>query len=146
VTTGKKWLAVLDAKLLQAIGITEIRCRMTVVESHLLLVAHGAHLNADVTKAVELSPHLADLGGHELIVVDHPIVTKRAAGRATEDAQCKYPLPEQRHTRIVIMANPVDFAVLDPLGGIEHLGGRDVVRGTRLVIGTPFRGPPYLVG
>src|ERR1700730_14647271 len=145
VTAGEKRLAVLDAKLLEAIRVAKIRGSMTVVESHLPLVAVGAQLNADVTKAVELSSHLADLGGHELVMVHEPIVTKRASSRATGDAQREYPLPEQRHRGLVVVAKLVDFTFLDPLDGIEHLRGRHVVRGTRLVIGTPFRGPPFLL-
>src|SRR5262249_23599974 len=124
--------------------VTKIRCCMTVVEPHLPLVAIGAELNADVTKAVELSPHLADLSGHELVMVHEPIVTKRAPGWAAGNAQRKDPLSEQRHRGLVVMAKLVDFAVLDPLDRVEHFCGRDVVRGTRLIIGTPLRGPPFL--
>src|SRR5215207_8237713 len=41
------------------------------------------------------------------------------------------------------MADLVDLAVADPFRRVEHLCGRDVVRGAGLVGGAPFRRPPW---
>ena len=98
-----------------------------------------------MAKAVELGPYLTDLSGDELVMVHQPIFAERASCRAAGDLEREGALPKQGHAGFVIVSQLIDLAILDPLGGVEHLLRRDVVRGARLVIGTPFRGPPFLL-
>ena len=46
----------------------------------MVLSAVGADLHADVAEAVKLGAHLADLGGHELVVPDDLVASERSAG------------------------------------------------------------------
>ena len=116
-----------------------------VVEPHLALVAVLAHLDADMTEAVELRAGLADLGGEKLVMIHKLVVAERAAGRTTGNAQREHTRAEQRHALLVDAADLVDLAVLDPFRRIEDLRRRDVVGCAGLVVLAPFRGPPWLV-
>jgi len=136
-------LAMLDAELLEAVSVAEIRNRMAVVETHLGLVAGGAHGDTDVAEKVELRSYLPDLGGHELVVINQAVLAERPAGWTAGDAQREDALAEQRHRGFIVVPQLVDLAVLDPLRGLKHFRGRDVVRRAGLVLGAPFGRPPF---
>ena len=136
-------LQLLGAELLQAVGVADLGGGEAVVEMHLALVAVLAELDADMAEAVELRADLADLGGEKFVVIDQLVRAERAAGRAAGNAQREGARAEQRHALLVGAADLVDLAVADPLGRVEHLGGRDVVRGAGLVGRAPFRRPPF---
>ena len=87
VPAREQRLQLLDAELLQAVGVADLGQREAVVETHLGLVAVLAELDADVAEAVELGADLADLGREELVVIDELVLAERAAGRAAGNAQ-----------------------------------------------------------
>lgn len=124
---GEQRLEFFDAKLLQAVGVADLRCGETIVEPHLVLVAVAAQLDSDMAEAVELRAGLADLRGQEFVVIDHLVVAERAAGRAAGNTQRERARTEQRHAAFVDAADLVDLAVLDPFRGVEDLFGRDVI-------------------
>ena len=95
-------------------------------------------------KAVELRADLTDFGRKILVVIDELVRAERAAGWAAGNTQGEGARAEQRHALLVGAADLVGLAVADPLGGIEHLGRGDVVAGAGLVIGAPFRWPPFV--
>ena len=84
---------VLDAKFLQPVGVGHLGHGDAVVEAHLVHVALLA-VDADMAEAVELGADLADLGGHEIVVVDHLVVAERAASGCPGDAESEDPRPE----------------------------------------------------
>ncbi|MGY4382215.1 hypothetical protein ACVWZ3_009854 [Bradyrhizobium sp. i1.3.6] len=94
---GEDRLKLLDAKLLEPVCVANFCSCEAIVESHLALVAVLAELDSNMAEAVELRTGLADLGGQEFVVIDHLIVTERAAGRAAGNAQCEYTRTKQRH-------------------------------------------------
>ena len=87
VAAREQRLQLLDAELLQAVGVADLGRGEAVVEMHLALVAVLAELDADMAEAVELGAGLADLGRQELVVVDQLVLAERAAGRPAGDAQ-----------------------------------------------------------
>jgi hypothetical protein len=138
-------LAVLNAELLQAVGVDHLKFGHAVVEACFRQVAGLAHLDADMAQPVELGTRLADLGGQELVVTDQPVSAEPGAHRRDPDVESA--LAVLRHRRLVDAANAVDLAVLDDLDGVENLGRRDPVGRTGLVVLAPFgMGPPRLVG
>ena len=88
-------------------------------------------------QAVELRADLADLAGHELVVVHELVGPERPAGRPPRDRQREAARAIQRHARLVDAAQPVDFAVANQLDRVEHFLRGDPVRRARLVARTP---------
>ena len=80
-----------------------------------------------MAEAVELGPDLADLGDDELVMVHEPVFAEWAAGRTTRIRIVKARFPNRGMVEFVVVSHPVDLAILDPLGGVEHLLGSDVV-------------------
>src|SRR5512139_1477364 len=105
---GEDRFQLLDAELLETIGVADLLGGVTVVEPHLAPVAVLAHLDADVTEAVELRASLADLGGEKFVMIHQLVVAERAAGRATGNAQRERTGAEQRHALLVDPADLVD--------------------------------------
>src|SRR6185369_1355257 len=124
---------VLDAELLESIGLCEIEPVVAVVEE----VA-----DADVAEAVELRADLAELAAHELVVIDHLVRAERA--ERLRNLQAEVARAEDRHAALVRAAELVHDSLRDHALCLEHLRGRDSVRGAALIRRAPARREPVV--
>src|SRR5205823_10602344 len=98
---GEEGAGVLDAELLEAVGVAELGELVAVVEDVL-----GADADADVAEAVELGADLADLAANQLVVVDDLVLAHRPAGRPARDGQAEMALARDRH---ILLGEPAEL-------------------------------------
>src|SRR4029079_11654828 len=92
---------------------------------------------ADVAEAVELRADLAELAAHELVVIDHLVRAERA--ERLRNLQAEVARAEDRHAALVCAAELVHVSLRDHALCLEHLRGRDSVRGAALIRRAPAR-------
>jgi hypothetical protein len=134
-----------DAELGQTRSRRKVRFDEAVVQPHVVAFAIGADLHADVAEAIELRPDLTDLGGHELVVPDDLVAAKRSTGRGAGYAHDELARAEQRHLRVVFVAQLVDLALVG-LGerAQDHLGlGVPVGRAGLVTLPPQIVRPPF---
>src|SRR5215470_8311419 len=134
-------LDVLNAELLEAVGVAHLDLCEAVVESHLVLVL-ALKCHADVAEAIELRSDLADLTRDELIMVNEVVRSERAAGRPAWDTQREAPLAEHRHARFIEMAHLVELAGFNQSQCVQYFFRRYQICGADLIVLTPFGRPP----
>jgi hypothetical protein len=100
--------------------------------------------NADVARAVELRPDLADLGRDELVVVDERVLPERPAGRRARNRHRPAARAEGRDARVIELAERRDLALFHQPHRLHDHRRRGAVGRAHLVVGAPFGGSPAL--
>src|SRR5262249_30062101 len=75
---------------------------------------------------------------HELLLTEWP--ARRPAGNGDREVA----LPEQRDAGLEVHPKAIDLAGFDQLGRLEHLGWRDPLGGSHLILRPPCGRPPLV--
>jgi hypothetical protein len=94
-------------------------------------------------ETIELRADLAELPPHDFVEIQELVAAHRT--ERLRDAQAVVPRPEQRYSRFVDAAELVRDSARDQVLDPEHLGGRDAIGGSALIVGTPLRRIPRIV-
>ena len=117
----------------EPVGLREIGPVVAVVEQ----IA-----DADVAQAVELRADLAELAADDLVVIHRAVRADRP--ERLRNPQAVVARAEQRHRRLVDVAELIDRAARDQVLRLEHLRGRDAVCRAALIGGAPARRIPVV--
>src|SRR5215471_7952413 len=122
----------------------DLHCVEAVVVELAGIVARAFGLDANMRKAVELRPDLANFRAEILFVGNDLVAPDRAEERRARDLEVPAARPKEGHAGLIHATEAVDFASLYQRGRFQHFGRGHEVRRTRLIRCAPPRRKPLL--